>query len=36
MEMEGKQNEDKNKISTGLIINREILNNTIFPEEVKN
>ena len=35
MEMEGKQNEDKNKISTGLIINREVLNNTIFPEEVK-
>ena len=33
--MEGKQNEDKNKISTGLIINREALNNTIFPEEVK-
>jgi hypothetical protein len=36
MEMEGKQNEDKNKISTGLIINREVLNNTIFPAEVKN
>jgi len=35
MEMEGKQNEDKNKISTGLIINRDALNNTIFPEEVK-
>ncbi|TFG25826.1 MAG: hypothetical protein EU533_00610 [Promethearchaeota archaeon] len=33
--MEGKQNEDKNKISTGLIISREALNNTIFPEEVK-